>query len=112
MCLLFCGCTLAAFAVDNDIVGMNGAHRRPLSACIQETNGNVQYIQNAQQSVEAVPGANWYLCIVYIGIIRIDTQASVLYRARGVISEQEPLYSVIYITETKYYIFAELDAFC
>lgn len=74
-------------------MGMNGAHRQLLSACIQE---NVQYIQNAQQSVEAVPGANWYLCIVYIGIIRIDTQATVLDRARGVISEQELLYSVIY----------------
>ena len=27
MCLLCCGRTLAAYAVDNDIVGMNGAHR-------------------------------------------------------------------------------------
>lgn len=29
MCLLCCGRTLAAYAVDNDIVGMNGAHRPP-----------------------------------------------------------------------------------
>lgn len=61
MCLLCCGCTLAVYAVDNDIVEMNRAHRPPLSACIQECNTNVQYIQNTQQTVEAVPGANWYL---------------------------------------------------
>lgn len=43
MCLLCGGPTLAAYAVDNDIVVMNGAHTLlPLSACIQESN--VHYI--------------------------------------------------------------------
>lgn len=45
MCLLFCGRTLAAFAVDNDIVGMNGAHRQPLAACIQTTNTNTVHTE-------------------------------------------------------------------
>lgn len=64
MCLLCCGRTLAAFAVNNDTVGMNGAHRLPLSACIQESNTKVQYIRKTQQTVEAVPGANWNLYII------------------------------------------------
>lgn len=78
MCLLCCGRTLAAYAVDNDIVGMNGAHRPPLSACIQESNTDVQYIQSTQQTVEAVPGANWYLYTGHLGVINME--ASVLSR--------------------------------
>ncbi|XP_047454995.1 carbonic anhydrase 14 isoform X5 [Mugil cephalus] len=38
MCLLCCRRTLAAYAADNDIVGMNGAHRLPNSACVQESS--------------------------------------------------------------------------
>lgn len=81
MCLLCCGRTLAAYAVDNDIVGMNGAHRPPLSACIQESYTNLQYMQNTQQTVEAVTGANWYLYMPgHLGIIIVDREASVLCR--------------------------------
>ena len=78
MCLLCCGNTLAAYAVDNDIVGMNGAHRPPLSACIQGSNTGVQYIQNTQQTVT---GAHWYLYI--IGFILIDIKGMCIVQKRG-----------------------------
>lgn len=46
------------------------------SACIQESNTDVQYIQeNTQQTVEAVTGANWYPYIGPLGISIIDTEA-------------------------------------
>lgn len=34
MCLLCCGPTLAAYAVDNDIVVMNGAHTLSATLCM------------------------------------------------------------------------------
>lgn len=77
MCLLCCGRTLAAYAVDNDIVGMNGAQRPPLSACIQESNTDVQYMQNTRQSA-------WSKLVSihtgYLGVIVVDMEASVLCR--------------------------------